>query len=64
MQTIPIWNNRELIGYAKSAKSAEKVIRSKLQTIPKGWKVSVKRRSEFMVVDCGLHDGFVYSIHP
>ena len=64
MQTLPIWNNRELIGHAKNAKSVEKVIRSKLQTIPEGWKVSVKQRSEFMVLDCGLPRGFVYSIHP
>ena len=64
MLNTPIWNNRELVGYAKSAKGAERVIRAKLQTIPKGWKVTVKMRQPIMLELCGLECGFVYSIHP
>lgn len=64
MKIQPVWNNRELVGYAKSEKSAEKLIRSKLQTVPKGWKITAKTRDSFMVEFCGLSAGFVYSIHP
>jgi len=45
----------------KSLKQAEKIIKGLLQTIPKGWKVTVRER-DTSIID--LPAGFVYSIHP
>lgn len=57
----PIYDHRRLVGYAKTSKQAERVLRKMLQHIPPGWKISVKER-DCSVVD--LPPGFVYSVHP
>jgi hypothetical protein len=58
----PIFNHREIIGYASSLKQAEKVIRSQLQAIPDGFQVIVKERSELMRDMLNSPPGYVYSI--
>jgi len=57
----PIYNNRELVGYASSAQQAERVIRS-LMPVNKPFYVSVWERSSFMSDILGLPVGFVYSL--
>ena len=57
----PIFDHRSVVGYARNEKQAKKIIKDRLQSIPKGWKVSVRFR------DCSIIDlppGFVYSVHP
>lgn len=58
---LPIWNNRELVGYASSVKSAERMLRKNL-TIHPLMSLSVWRRPEYMQEILGLPDGFVYAI--
>lgn len=58
---MPIYDNRMIIGYAKTQAQAKKLILSKLQTIPKGWTVSVKPRNTDII---DLPNGWVYSVHP
>lgn len=58
---MPIYNNREIIGYAKNPKHAKTVIRKQLSTITKGWTISVGIRDTTII---NLPDGFIYSIHP
>lgn len=58
---LPIWNNRELVGYASGVKSAERMLR-KLLTIHPLMSLSVWRRPEHLQDILGLPDGFVYSI--
>lgn len=57
----PIWNHRELIGHASTATGARRVIAGLLQTIPPGWKITVRER-DTTVID--LPAGFVFSVHP
>ena len=57
----PMWNHRELIGYARNEKQAERIIRSKMQNIIKGWKVAIRLR-DTEIID--LPAGFVFSVHP
>ena len=64
MQALPIFSgpyNREITGYATTAKQAQKILKGLLQTIPKGWTIDVKRR-DTSIVDGP--DGWVYSVHP
>lgn len=56
----PIWNHRELVGYARSAAHAQRMLRSILQ-INTGWKVTVRERDTDLI---DLPAGFVYSVHP
>lgn len=58
---LPIYDNRFIVGHAKTAKQAQKIVSSLLQHIPKGWKVSVRLR-DTSIVD--LPVGWVYSVHP
>ena len=58
----PIFNHREIIGYANNPKQAEKVIRSKLQSIPDSFQVIIKERSELMCEMLNSPEGFIYSI--
>ena len=57
----PIWNNRELVGYASTAKQAARIVRDQLQTIPAGWRVTVRARDTDFI---HLPAGWIYSIHP
>ena len=57
----PIYDHRTVIGYAKTSTQAKKIIKSLLQTIPKGWAVTVKERNTDIV---DLPSGWVYSVHP
>lgn len=57
----PIYNHRELVGYAKTAKQAQKMLRSILQSVPAGWKITVRAR-DTSIID--LPAGFIYSVHP
>lgn len=57
----PIYDNRLIIGYAKTQAQAKKLVLSKLQSIPKGWTVSVKTRNTEII---DLPVGWVYSVHP
>ncbi len=58
----PIFNHREIIGFASNAKQAERVIRKQLQAIPDNFQVIVKERSELMREMLNSPDGFIYSI--
>jgi hypothetical protein len=57
----PIFDHRTIVGYAKSPKQAKKIIEGLLQTIPKGWKVTVMERNTSIV---DLPASWVYSVHP
>ena len=56
----PIFNHRELLGYARTKKQAEKIVRN-LVNVNNGWKVTVSDR-DTRIID--LPEGYVYSIHP
>lgn len=58
----PIFNHREIIGFASNAKQAERVIRKQLQAIPDNFQVIVKERSELMREMLDSPEGFIYSI--
>jgi hypothetical protein len=57
----PIYDNRLVVGYAKTKSQAEKVVFNLLQTIPKGWRVTAQMRN-VEIID--LPVGWVYSVHP
>jgi hypothetical protein len=57
----PIYDNRTIVGYANNPQQAERIVRSLLQTIPKGWKVSVRMRDTDIIQ---LPEGWIYSVHP
>ena len=61
MKSIPIFDNREVIGHASTVKGAISVIK-KMITIPRGFHLYVWRRSALMQEILDLPDGFVYSI--
>lgn len=61
MPKLPIFDHRQIVGYASTAKQAEKIVKGLLQTIPKGWRVSVKLRDTAIV---NLPVGWIYSVHP
>lgn len=58
----PIFNHREIIGYASNQKQAERIIRSKLSVIPDTFQVIIKERSELMREMLNSPEGFIYSI--
>ena len=57
----PIYDNRLIVGYASTAKQAQKLVEKLLQHTPKGWKVSVRQRNTDII---DLPGGWVYSVHP
>lgn len=58
---IPIYDNRSIVGYAKTAKQAQRVVRNLLQHIPASWRITVCLR-DVSIID--LPSGWVYSVHP
>jgi hypothetical protein len=58
---IPVYDNRTIVAYARSAKHAQTILRGMLQHIPKGWKITVRER-DTSIID--LPAGLVYSVHP
>lgn len=58
---LPIFNNRELVGYASSIAGAKRVIAKTLDVSPV-FTISVWRRSETMQDILQLPDGYVYSV--
>ena len=58
----PIFNHREIIGFASNAKQAERIIRNKLSAIPDCFQIIVKERSELMREMLNSQEGFIYSI--
>ena len=58
---LPIYNHREIVGYATTAKQATRIVRGLLQTIPRGWRVTARLRDTELT---GLPAGWIYSIHP
>jgi len=61
MNKQPIYDNRNIVGYASTPKAAERLLRDMLQHIPKGWKITVRER-DTSIID--LPPRFIYSIHP
>jgi hypothetical protein len=61
MKPLPIWDHRTLVGHATTAAQAVRTLRATLQTVPKGWTVSVRLRDAELI---GLPAGWVYSVHP
>jgi hypothetical protein len=60
MKKLPIYNWRELIGYASSVEEAKKIIRQKID-IPKGFTFNVwERPIEYQEI-LKLPAGYVYS---
>jgi len=53
-----IYNHREIIGYAKTAKQAKKII-AKTITVTKGFEIAVFERNTEIT---NLPSGFVYSV--
>jgi hypothetical protein len=58
---LPVMENREVIGYAKTAKQAEKMIR-KTVTVHKAGKLHVHLRDAFMAELLELPVAFTWSI--
>lgn len=58
---LPIFNHRQIVGHAKTATQAKRIIADALQTIPKGWKITVRMRDTSIIK---LPAGWVYSVHP
>ena len=58
---LPIWNNRELVGYASSIAAAKKLLKSRL-SIPKRFSLFVCERPDYMQEILELPAGYVYSI--
>lgn len=58
---LPIYDHREIVGYAKTINQAKRILKNKLQTIPKGWVINVWERNTEIV---DLPKGFVYSVSP
>lgn len=54
----PIYNHREIVGHAKTAKQAKRVIMRTL-TVDKGFDVTVWERNTELT---GLPAGFVYAV--
>ena len=61
LKKTPIYDNRQIVGYASTPKAAEKLLRGTLQHIPKGWRITVRDRDTSIIA---LPPGFVYSVHP
>ena len=59
--TMPIYDNRQVIGQASTAKQAQRIVKGLLQVIPKGWTVTVLERDTDII---DLPAGWVYSVHP
>jgi hypothetical protein len=57
----PVWDHRQLLGYASSGAQAKRMVRSRLQSIPPGWVVSVQPRDTTLI---DLPSGWVFSVHP
>ena len=58
---MPIYDHRHVIGHAKTAAQAARIVRSLLQHVPAGWRVTVRQR-DTSIID--LPAGWVFSIHP
>ncbi len=58
---IPIYNNRELVGYAKNEISARRLLVKKL-TITTGFEIRVWRRPNFICELLDVPQGFTYDI--
>ena len=61
MRLKPIWNNRQLVGHAASAAAARRIVAGLLQTVPPGWKITVRERDTALI---DLPAGFIFSVHP
>lgn len=60
MKKLPIYNWREIIGYASDVKQAKKVVCANLN-VPTGFTVDVWERPIEIQEICKLPAGFVYS---
>ena len=58
---FPIFDNRQIIGYAKTAKQAQSMVEKMLQHTPKGWRVTVRMRNTDII---DLPAGWIYSVQP
>lgn len=58
---IPIYNNRELVGYAKNEISARKLLAKKLN-VTAGFEILVWRRTVLTCELLGVPHGFTYAI--
>lgn len=56
-----IYNNREIVGEAKTPAQAIRILRGLLQSVPAGWKISVRQRNTDII---DLPAGWIYSVHP
>jgi len=61
MKRLPIWDHRQLVGYATTAAQAARVVRGLLQTVPPGWTVTARLRDTSLI---DLPAGWVFSVHP
>ena len=57
----PIYNWREVVGYASNAKQAKRIVEKAINVMP-GFEVTVWMRSDDMCEIAKLPKGFVYSI--
>jgi hypothetical protein len=61
MTMQPIYDHRHIIGHASNAQQAARIVRQTHQTIPPGWRVTIRQR-DISIID--LPQGWIYSIHP
>ena len=57
---MPIWNHRQLVGHANTAKQARRILARLIDT-PAGWKITVRQRDTDLI---NLPAGWIYSVHP
>ena len=57
---MPIWNHRQLVGYANTAEQARRILARLIDT-PAGWKITVRQRDTDLI---NLPAGWIYSVHP
>ena len=61
MKTLPIYDNRTIVGHARSIAHAKKVL-ARMITIPQGFTLLVWQRSDHICEILELPQGYVFSI--
>jgi hypothetical protein len=57
----PIYDHRTIVGHASTAQQAARIVRQAHQSIPPGWRITVRQRNTDLI---DLPPGWIYSIHP
>lgn len=57
----PIYDHRQIVGYAATAKAAQRIVAGLLQSVPAGWTITVRERDTDLIP---LPAGWIFSVHP